>query len=619
MTNWLWQTVTLLLLYSQLGGTDGRCQHQPTCSECLRISGCAWCKQRGFLQREERNERRCDTVENLRRRNCSEVINPKPGAYKLRDKELESRQGSVVQLRPQETHLRLRVGKPQTFKVVFKRAEGYPIDLYYLMDLSYSMKDDLEKVKTLGWQIVVTMKNVTNAVRIGFGSFVEKVTDPFVDMTPSKLAHPCVRKSLPCQPSFSFQNVLKLTDNVEEFEKRVSKQNISSNLDNAESGLDAVMQIAVCQHAIGWNDVTRLLVYTSDGPYHLAGDGKIAGIYLPNDGKCHLSRDGFYEKDTLYDYPSVGHLSEVLSANNIKLIFAVTKNSLEKYQELSKLIPQSVVGVLAEDSGNVVQLISDAYANLTSTLILEHRNAPAGVHISYNTQCSDGTHSRGQKRGECTKVGINEQVNFTVTVTSMGCLPRNESFIIKVQGLNEELLVTLETLCDCVCNDTEEQSSDCNGKGTFTCGVCSCDEGYTGKTCECERKQNTHSILALEEMCIHPNSTLACSGRGTCLCGHCTCGAHHRGQYCQCDDLSCNRHNNLLCGGNGKCDCGMCECFSNYSGSACECSTLTDQCQTGNGGICSHHGQCECNQCKCHPGFSGKYCTELQNRCQKYT
>lgn len=32
------------------------------------------------------------------------------------------------------------------------------------------------------------------------------------------------------------------------------------------------------------------------------------------------------------DYPSVGHLSQVLQANNIQLIFAVTENSFPAYQ-----------------------------------------------------------------------------------------------------------------------------------------------------------------------------------------------------------------------------------------------------------------------------------------------
>lgn len=49
----------------------------------------------------------------------------------------------------------------------FKRAEDYPIDLYYLMDLSYSMKDDLENVKNLGTSLMLEMSKITSDFRIG--------------------------------------------------------------------------------------------------------------------------------------------------------------------------------------------------------------------------------------------------------------------------------------------------------------------------------------------------------------------------------------------------------------------------------------------------------------------
>lgn len=59
------------------------------------------------------------------------------------------------------------LGSPQEIEVKFKRAEGYPVDLYYLMDLSYSMKDDLEKVKNLGGQLLEALKSVTKSIQIG--------------------------------------------------------------------------------------------------------------------------------------------------------------------------------------------------------------------------------------------------------------------------------------------------------------------------------------------------------------------------------------------------------------------------------------------------------------------
>ena len=42
---------------------------------------------------------------------------------------------------------------PETFTMTFRLAENYPVDLYYLMDLSNSMKDDKENLATLGNKI----------------------------------------------------------------------------------------------------------------------------------------------------------------------------------------------------------------------------------------------------------------------------------------------------------------------------------------------------------------------------------------------------------------------------------------------------------------------------------
>ena len=43
--------------------------------------------------------------------------------------------------------------KPFEFSLSFKQAENYPVDLYYVMDLSYSMNDDKDKVASLGVEI----------------------------------------------------------------------------------------------------------------------------------------------------------------------------------------------------------------------------------------------------------------------------------------------------------------------------------------------------------------------------------------------------------------------------------------------------------------------------------
>ncbi len=58
-------------------------------------------------------------------------------------------------------------GEPQKFTLKFKRAEDYPIDLYFLMDLSDSMQNNLENVKNLGTELARAMQNITKDLRIG--------------------------------------------------------------------------------------------------------------------------------------------------------------------------------------------------------------------------------------------------------------------------------------------------------------------------------------------------------------------------------------------------------------------------------------------------------------------
>lgn len=70
--------------------------------------------------------------------------------------------------------------------VTFRQAEDYPVDLYYLMDLSQSMADDKESLSALGKQLAEEMQNLTRNFRLGFGSFVDKVVMPYVSTVPEK-------------------------------------------------------------------------------------------------------------------------------------------------------------------------------------------------------------------------------------------------------------------------------------------------------------------------------------------------------------------------------------------------------------------------------------------------
>uniref|UniRef100_A0A8C3BQE6 Integrin beta n=1 Tax=Cairina moschata TaxID=8855 RepID=A0A8C3BQE6_CAIMO len=233
---------------------------------------------------------------------------------------------------------------------------------------------------------------------------------PFVSTVPSKLHNPCPERGQPCDPPAAFRHLLSLTADAGEFTRRLEGQRISGNLDAPEGGFDAMMQVALCQERIGWRPVTRLLVFASDDAFHTAGDGRLAGIVLPSDSRCHLDASGVYNRSHLYDYPSVGHLAQVLSAANIQPIFAVTRPTVPLYKELSRLIPKSVVGELRDDSSNVVQLITDAYNSLTSTVELQHSPLPPGLSLSFQAHCGGPPEPPQPHRGLCSGVRVNQQV-----------------------------------------------------------------------------------------------------------------------------------------------------------------------------------------------------------------
>uniref|UniRef100_A0A4W4F0H4 Integrin beta n=1 Tax=Electrophorus electricus TaxID=8005 RepID=A0A4W4F0H4_ELEEL len=594
-----------------------------SCGDCIQAGAkCGWCTDTDFLKQGEPTSARCDELDSLKKRGCmaTKIENPRGSQRILRNKPVTNRKKGgeklkpedITQIQPQKLALSLRSGEAQTINLKFKRAEDYPIDLYYLMDLSYSMKDDLENVKNLGTSLMLEMSKITSDFRIGFGSFVEKTVMPYISTTPAKLLNPCTGDQN-CTSPFSYKNVLKLTSNGKQFNTLVGQQQISGNLDSPEGGFDAIMQVAVCGEHIGWRNVTRLLVFSTDAGFHFAGDGKLGGIVLPNDGKCHLENN-MYTMSHHYDYPSIAHLVQKLSDNNIQTIFAVTEEFQPVYKELKNLIPKSAVGTLSANSSNVINLIIDAYNSLSSEVILENSKLPEGVTIAYQSRCKNGLVSTGEDGRKCSNISIGDEVSFSINVTAQGCPKHSKSESIKIRplGFTEEVEIRLGFICDCECQKDGIVSKDlCHyGNGTFECGACRCKKGRVGRDCECRRDEVSSEDL--DRNCRKDNSTDLCSNNGECVCGKCECKKrdnpeeYYSGKYCECDNFNCDRSNNKLCGGHGRCECRVCVCDANYTGSACDCSLDTSTCLASNNQICNGRGICECGTCRCtDPKFQG--------------
>nr|KAF6319622.1 integrin subunit beta 8 [Myotis myotis] len=208
----------------------------------------------------------------------------------------------------------------------------YPVDLYYLVDVSASMHNNIEKLNSIGNDLSRKMAFFSHDFRLGFGSYVDKTVSPYISIHPERIHNQCSDYNLDCMPPHGYIHVLSLTENITEFEKAVHRQKISGNIDTPEGGFDAMLQAAVCESHIGWRkEAKRLLLVMTDQTSHLALDSKLAGIVVPNDGNCHL-KNNVYVRSTSMEHPSLGQLSEKLIDNNINVIFAVQGKQFHWYK-----------------------------------------------------------------------------------------------------------------------------------------------------------------------------------------------------------------------------------------------------------------------------------------------
>ncbi|KAI4464716.1 integrin beta subunit [Holotrichia oblita] len=438
-----------------------------------------------------------------------------------------------------------------------------------------------------------------------------------------------------CVRAYSYKNHLSLTTDYHLFSEQVIAANVSGNLDAPEGGFDALMQAIVCKQQIGWRENARhLIVFSTDAEFHVAGDGKLAGVFEPNDAVCHMENNE-YIKGLDLDYPSVSHLNYIAKENNINLIFAVVSKGdhvYNVYQTLQQNFENSGVGRLDEQSSNVVNLVMDNYNKIVDSVRITD-NSTSTVEIKYHSSCKTPTENG------CSNLQLDEIVNFTATIKPLECLPGSNTHRIQIkpEGVNEALILELEVACSCDCAeptnpDYVANSSKCFNNGHEVCGICECHTGYFGSTCEC----NAESVSSVEDTNCKKDPSLPeiCSGLGSCKCGKCVCDERPGdqliyGKYCECNNFSCRRVKGELCSGpdHGKCSCGKCECLSGWIGEACDCRDTTATCidPRGNGKICSERGECVCGECQCtndDKKYSGKYCEECAScpggKCEQF-
>ncbi|KAK7070025.1 Integrin beta-1, partial [Halocaridina rubra] len=412
----------------------------------------------------------------------------------------------------------------------------------------------------------------------------------------------------------------------------VNKSKTECNVDMPESGLEALMQVMVCEKQIAWRDQSlRLIVLSTDAGFHYAGDGKLGGIVKPNDMQCHLDSDGLYTHYAFHDYPSISQIHHMAKERRANVIFAVTDKQKPLYSRLSEVIEGASYGIVEEDSSNIVPLLTEKVNDIISRVRLRHEPEQS-VKIKYFSAC------KGNEKVEtstCDKLEPGDTVEFEIEVSVDKCSEDPIPPIhIYPEGRNESVTIELTMICKCKCEEPGDpgfivNDDLCNKNGDNKCGICSCHKGYVGRHCECE-VDSAYTDITSDNLCRMDNSSSVCSGRGMCVCGKCQCNKREPpqeiyGEFCQCTnyencyDIASGRS----CSGHGECKCSKCECNDGWTGPRCSCQDSQDKCiRPGTNKVCSRNGICECNQCQCNTTYTGKFCEDCPtctNVCDELT
>ncbi|KAF3853063.1 hypothetical protein F7725_013751 [Dissostichus mawsoni] len=410
----------------------------------------------------------------------------------------------------------------------------------------------------------------------------EMFNGPRCDLYANIIAHGCsARAVITASSNTKFEKMMtmsflpgeekmvdvELTNNSKFFNDELQGERISGNLDAPEGGFDAILQAAVCKSA-----------------FHYETDGMnvLSGILKRNDELCHLDKKDKYTEDIHQDYPSIPTLIRVLGDHNIIPVFAVTNHSYTYYEELKRYFPIAEVGLLSEDSSNMLQVMDTAFKNIRSKMSIRAANKPKAFETEF-LDTDNVVKQYGEFKFNPGKIG-----KFRMRVKAHRMLDDNpvcESdqadkkgvMRVKPTTFNAGVNVEASILCPiCDCEKTILPKADiCHKNGNLVCGK-------LGTFCNCSASTSARD----SSQCIAPGKKEPCSGRGDCLaCGACVCY-----NPTSLRDRTANH---------GSCVMGSCACAKGWGGEACECPKSTDTCLDSKGAL---SGACEgtksCIQCQ---------------------
>jgi len=225
-----------------------------------------------------------------------------------------------------------------------------PLDVQFLQDLSGSFGDDITNVRLLVPQIVAALQAVQTDARFGGSSFVDKAVSPFGS-----------------SGEWTYRTELALTADAASLTAAYNGYVIRNGADSPESQIEALMQLALHSAEVGYRlNSARFVVLFTDANYHVAGDGRAAGITVPNNADAVM--DGT-PPGTGEDYPAIAQVRAALEAAGIIPIFAVTSDFAPTYTDLVAQLGRGAQVTLTADSSNIVAAVTAGLNEATRTVI----------------------------------------------------------------------------------------------------------------------------------------------------------------------------------------------------------------------------------------------------------
>jgi len=530
--------------------------------------------------------------------------------------------GKTMHIKPQNTRLKLRPNVKHTLSFTVEKAEN-AVDIYFLLDLSGSMGLYKKQLETIPEELVTDIKARTNDYQFGYGAFREKPMTPMGKIIPGV--------------EYDFEHFQSLTKETHMLKQRIKGSQVSPNYDTPEAGMDGLAQVILCENQIGWRPhSTHIIVFITDAPSHIAGDGIIGGIWKPYEHKCSLVKDTKDPQKLVYnslknDYPSLSEISYLLEKYQKTVIFGTPRVVLPLYQQMvtEEVIYRAAAGDIGTKGEGLRKLVVDEYNKIEGSLQVSAINfkpskLASGVKIKFDAGCKDKQITGTDISCNGVKVEDDIKVTAEIELDKNVCKDKTPfSFEIHVFGQSGSTLrVDVDPICECENCPAEPNPAPCNTNGdpraTKVCGACKCVDKQ-GDTCQCSKEGGAELNDLMQKCEVGPGKS-ECSGHGSCHCGVCKCAPGFIGKYCGCSvrNSNCGTTENR---GDPQCTQKKtertgkvsCKCRNGWDGETCTCDTKTDKCKDPfTGQECNGNGKCNCNKCDCNGNKEGQFCQKTK-------